>query len=120
MKGSGMPNMRGVMNGWTRRMTLIKRQQKVVDSLVQNIDTPFTFRGMIQPLNPKSIMLKPEGERAFEWIQIHCRANDASLLNVNDEIVYLGKSYKIMAQYDYSLNGFMEYHAIKDYQNGKP
>lgn len=114
MKGSGMPQMRAAFGGWMRRITLVKRVQSVVDGLVVTQDVPFAFRGVIQPLNPKAIALKPEGQRAWEWLQIHCVGK--GILTTNDRIVYLGKEFKVMAQNDYSLNGYIEYHLVFDYQ----
>lgn len=115
------PKIRSAMNGWMQRMTLTKiTEQRVVDGLVQNVEKSFTLRGTIQPLNPRQIELKPEGQRAWQWLQIHVKASHASLLQPNDIIKYLGKTYKIMGQNDYSLNGYVEYHAVKDYQKGYP
>lgn len=117
-KASGMPQMRAAFAGWAKKITLVKRTQGVSQQgLVYNIDASFTFMGTIQPLSPKSIVLKPEGQRAWEWLQIHCLAGTSNL-NVNDQIVYNGRVFKIMAQNDYSLNNYIEYHAVRDYQNG--
>lgn len=117
MKGSGMPQIRSALNGWTRRITCTRRAQTVKnDGFVKNIDKSFIFWGTIQPLSPNQIELKPEGQRSWQWYQVHCRTNDASLLLPNDIITYIGQTYKIMGQNDYSLNGMVEYHAIKDYQ----
>lgn len=116
MKGSGMPQMRAAFGGWNRRITLARRTQPIINGLVVDVDRPFTFRGTIQPLNPAQIALKPEGLRAWPWLQIHCISTDASLLQPNDKIVWNRQVYKVMAQNDYSLNGFVEYHAVKDFQ----
>lgn len=200
---SGMPQMRRAFAGWTKQITLTRVAQKVVNGLVIDSTTQFSFKGTIQPLNPKAIMLKPEGQRAWTWLQIHVTSqylapspatviprlwdtpgtswdtpgatyDDSATptfdepgsqwdtpgqtfdsdgnavatptfdvpgetwdtpgrvfdqvitipkiqpawqnLNVNDLIYYNGDKYKIMAQNDYSLNGFIEYHAVKDYQ----
>lgn len=112
---SGMPRMGAAFAGWTKTITLQKRTQKIQGGFVTNVDTPFTFKGTIQPLSPKSISLKPEGQRAFQWLQIHCVSSSLNL-RTNDRIVYNGKTFKIMADNDYSLNGYIEYHAVEDFQ----
>lgn len=117
---SGMPQMNAAFAGWMKPITLTKRVQGIGETgLVGNLDTQFTFRGSIQPLSPKGIILKPEGQRAWEWLQIHCVRSDANL-DVNDQIIYNGKIFKVMAQNDYSLNNYIEYHAVKDFQSGVP
>lgn len=112
---SGMPQMGAAFAGWFKPITLNKRVQNVTDGLVNYTVTPFTFQGTIQPLSPKAIALKPEGQRAWSWLQIHALAGTLNL-DVDDQIVYNGDVYKVMAVLDYSLNNFIEYHAVHDYQ----
>lgn len=115
-KLSGMPQMGRAFAGWTKSILLTRRVMSVDgDGLVTWIDTQFTFNGVIQPLNAKEVQLKPEGQRAFQWLQIHSFSG-AFNLDDNDQIVYNGGIYKIMATRDYSLDNYIEYHAIKDYQ----
>lgn len=108
--------MRAAFGGWTRRMTLLKVTQAVENGLVTQVNVPILFRGTIQPLSPNKIALKPEGQRAWEWLQIHCMSVDPGILNPNDRILIADKLYKVMAQNDYSLNGYIEYQVIRDYQ----
>ena len=112
---SGMPQMSAAFSGWAKTITLNRRSQTVTDGLVSYAVTPFTFKGTIQPLSPKAIALKPEGQRAWPWLQIHALAGTLNL-DVDDQIVYNGDIYKIMALLDYSLNNFIEYHAVHEYQ----
>lgn len=114
---SGMPQVGRAFAGWAKPITLDKIVQEVVNGFVIETPMPFTFTGVIQPLSPKSLYLKPEGQRAFSWLQIHCLSG-AQNLNINDRIVWAGRIYKVMAQNDYSLDGYIEYHAIRDYQDG--
>lgn len=114
---ANQPQLSGAFAGWTSRITLNARIQRVRDGLVCHIDNKVSFNGMIQPLSEKKIQLKPEGQRAWKWLQIHCLSTSLDL-DVNDIIEYNGRKFKIMADNDYSLNGFIEYHAAEDYQNG--
>ena len=115
---SGMPQMRVAFGGWTQPITLQIIEQTVVDGFVIDVPRNFTFTGTIQPLSPNKIMLKPEGQRAWEWLQIHCIASSEAL-KPNDRIIYNDRKFKIMAQNDYSLNNFIEYHAVLDYEEGE-
>lgn len=138
--GSGMPQMGQAFAGWAKPITIIKRKQKVFDGFVtygaptsfdqpgsqwdlegQSYDkipdpiTAISFSGTIQPLSPKAIALKPEGQRAWEWLQIHSFSGPLDL-TTDDQIKYKLRNYKIMAVLDYSLNGYVEYHCIRDYK----
>lgn len=139
--GSGMPQMGNAFAGWASPITVYKRTQDVIDALVtygapsqwdqpeQNYDveettfdtpippiTAITFNGIIQPLSPKLIALKPEGQRAWEWLQIHCLSGSLDL-DTNDIIIYNQKNFKVMGVNNYGLDNFIEYHLIRDYQD---
>lgn len=112
---SGMPQMGAAFAGWQKPIVLTKRAQTITNGLVGYTDTTLKFMGTIQPLSPKQIELKPEGQWAFPWLQIHVQ-NSTQNLTTDDQILYNTKYYKIMAALDYSQSGFWEYHAIGDYQ----
>lgn len=113
---SSMPQMSVAFSGWNSNITLKVITQTVDSSgYVSNAERDITFKGVIQPLEPKKIALKEEGQRAFTWLQIHCLKRELNL-STNDRIVYDSKKYKVMAVNDYSLNNFVEYHVIEDYQ----
>lgn len=114
---SAMPQMEAAFSGWAIQITLVVISQIVdANGFVTNSERNISFEGTVQPLEPNKIMLKPEGQRSFEWLQIHCLDRNANL-NTNDRIVYNSQKYKIMAKNDYSLNNYVEYHAIQDYQD---
>lgn len=112
---SGMPQLKAVFTNWQKKITLTRRIQTITAGLVSTADTQFTFQGIIQPLSPRQIALKPDGQRAWTWLQIHVVSSSENL-NVNDQIIYNSVIYKIMARLDYSLNGYIEYHAVEEYQ----
>ena len=113
---SSMPQLSAAFQGWQKQITLTKRKQVVRNGLVCYDDQLVKFMGIIQPLSPEAISLKPDGQRSFQWLQIHCQGNGLTL-TTDDQIVYNGIQFKVMALLDYSLNGFIEYHCVKDYQN---
>ena len=113
---SGMPQVSDALNGWENRITLVVRKQTVNEyGRVTTDPQPVTFKGVIQPLNPQQIMLKPEGQRAWQWLQIHAVSGTLNL-NVNDQIVFNNVVYKVMNVSNFDLNGYIEYHAVNDYQ----
>lgn len=113
---SGMPLMGRAFSGWTTRILLTKCMQNVVNGLVTTQQIPISFYGTIQPLSAREISLKPEGQRSWTWLQVHCQAKATNLIP-GDQVIYGVDLYKVMALKDYSLNGFIEYHLVRDYQN---
>ena len=113
---SGMPQISAAFSGWGVTLLLVKITQQIVDGFVQEIPHQIPFHGVVQPLSPKQLMLKPEGERAWTWLQIHMQASSPVKLAPNDRIMYNGQKYKIMARLDYTADNYVELHACQDYQ----
>lgn len=114
---SGMPQMGAAFAGWTKKISLVVIQQHIVNGFNQDYECSITFSGTIQPLTAKQLMLKPEGQRAWSWLQIHSLAGELNL-NTEDRIIYNGVRYKVMGIWDYSLNNYIEYHVVRDFQTG--
>lgn len=113
---SGLPQIRAAFCGWGTTILLVKIKQSIVDGFPQDISHEIPFHGVVQPLSPRLLLLKPEGERAWTWLQIHVVASSPVKLDVHDRIMYNCRKYKIMARLDYSANNYMEYHAVEDFQ----
>lgn len=109
-----IPKIRVAFTGWQSPISLIKITQSIVDYQVVNTETLLRFKGVIQPLGPKELVIKPISERSWKWLQIHTY-NELAVDN-NDRIKYKGETFKIMLNSDYDLNGFYEYHLVKDYE----
>lgn len=111
-----MPQMRAAFSGWKSVITLdVVTQTPDDDGFVVDTITSINFKGTIQPLSAEQISNKPDGQRSFQWLQIHAIAGELNLVT-NDRITYNGLRYKVMGVYDYSLNNFIEYHAVEDFQ----
>lgn len=114
---SNMPNVSNALNGWMSKMLLMRTVQSIDDyGVVTNTEIPFSFIGAVQPLSPEQIELKPEGQRSWQWLQIHMKTPITLTLVTNDRVTINGRIYKIMAEKDYTNNGYIEYHAIYEYQ----
>ncbi|TDE17712.1 hypothetical protein [Dyadobacter psychrotolerans] len=114
---SGMPQMKAAFTGWTQKITFKLITQTVVDGFVVDSEKTVVFNGTIQPLSAEEVILKPEGQRFWEWLDVHVMGTTVPLRN-NDRVSYNGTLYKVMASKDYSLNNYMEFHIVRDYEAG--
>lgn len=112
---SNLPNMSSTLSGWESPLTLIKITQNVVEGDVVQTETPINFMGVWQPLRDDQLQFKPEGQRSWAWYWIHAKAGTLNL-QTQDKIKFQGKRYKVMSVKDYSLNGYIEYEVVLDYQ----
>lgn len=110
-----MPNMSGTLNGWESPLTLVKITQNIIEGDVVQTETKIDFLGVWQPLRDEQLQSKPEGMRSWSWYWIHAKAGTLNL-QTQDKIIFQGQRYKVMSVKDYSLNGYIEYEVILDYQ----
>ena len=112
---TNMPNMATTLNGWQAPLQLIRLTQTISDGDVIHSEQVINFQGVWQPLKDEQLQFKPEGQRSWSWFWIHAVAGTLNL-NTADKIIFNGERYKVMEKKDYSLNGFVEYHVVRDYE----
>ena len=71
--------------------------------IVETSQTPVAlwFEGHVQPLHPKSVAVKPEGQRKFKWWELFTDLNNLELDSIIKDI--RGKTYRVMSSHDLSL-----------------
>lgn len=109
------PNLSSTLLGWEVPLTLEKVYQDVVEGDFTYTTQKINFKGVWQPLKDEALELKPDGQRSWEWYWIHAVTGTLNL-ETADKIIFNGEHYKVMEKKDYSLNGFVEYQVIKDYE----
>lgn len=110
--------MAGTLSGWVQSLTFGVVTKETINYEVVETYFAIPFRGVWQPLETRKLMLKPEGERSWTWIQCHA-TSDLGLKN-DDIVRFQGTQYRVMAQWGYDLNGFREYHLVQDYTGSGP
>ncbi len=118
-----LPNIANTLLSWEVSCILRKITQQLVTttnldgSFTEDntyINTDYNILAVIQPLKPTELQIKPAEQRAWDWYQVHVRAN-LQAGDVNDRMIYNGIIYKIMLQNNYLPYGYIEYHVIKDF-----
>lgn len=113
-----LPNVNGALLNWLQPMVFITVTKIVIGGEVVEIGTPINFRGVIQPLSARDLMIKPEGERAWTWLMLH--ADPSLALNNDDVVTYLGVQTRVMGKKDYSKYGYIEYQLVQDWTGSGP
>ena len=109
-----MPQMQDALNGWQEKITLIKLSQTINDEGIATFTkAPLTFVGTIQPLVATSLKIKSYGQRKFPQWQIHTKFKLHLVIGAGDRVSFKGQNYKVLADKDYSRNGYLEYHLIE-------
>lgn len=114
---SGMPQMSSAFFGWKNNISLIKIVQTIDDDgFVVETNSVINFKGVWQPMSMEQIAIKPDGERAWQWITLHVEGSNV-LFKRGDKIMRLDQRYKVMGVKDFTLNNYSEYELVKDYQD---
>lgn len=113
---NGMPQMQTALQGWEVLILADYIKQEWVNGEPVEIKKTEKIIGTRQPLKFEEVELLPEGQRNWKHYWLHVDAKYKQL-NIQQIVTIKGQNYRIMAIQDYSLNGFYEYHIVKDYQN---
>ncbi len=117
-KAGTVPDVGGAMRDWFQPMTFSRVSKATVAFQVVETAYDTNFRGVLQPLSGRNLQLKPEGQRAWTWLQLH--ADPSLTLDVDEVVTYLGVQTRIMSQKDYRLYGFVVYELVQDWTGSGP
>lgn len=113
-----VPNVSGALLNWFQKMVFGLVTKTIQDFQVIETVVQINFMGVIQPLSGRQLMMKPEGQRQWNWIWVH---SDISLnLKIDDVIIYLETQYRVMTKKDYNIYGYIEWTLVNDYTNSGP
>lgn len=106
-----VPDVEGALRDLFQPMYFDRVKKNVSGFQVFETMDRIDFRGVVQPLTDRKLLLKPEGQRAWSWFMLH---SDPSLkLDVDDVVYFLGVQTRIMSLKDYRLYGYVEYHLVQ-------
>lgn len=117
-KSGTVPDVSGGMQDYYQPMVFTLVAKIVNGFQVEETGNPINFRGNIQPLSQRQLLLKPEGERAWTWFQVH--SDPVLTLNVDDVVDYKGKQTRVMARQNFELYGYVRYELVQDWTGSGP
>lgn len=114
MAPAAMPNVGPTLNGWFKPIVLevitIGRDPKTFQ-VIETAELINTL-GVKQPLSKRRLELKPEGQRAWDWQQLH--VTPEVVLEPGMYIRIGGVKYRVMASGNYRDMGYVEYELVND------
>ena len=114
MLNSSLPNMSDALNGWEVSIVADYISQVNINNEIVNIAQKQRIAGVLQPLRPEDVELKPEGQRSWSWFMLHVKPH-YNKLRVEQQIEINKQPYKVMSVKDYQHYGYVEYHVIRSY-----
>lgn len=114
---ANLPDVSEVMNGWEVSMTANYVTQTLVDGAVVDTEVNKPIKGISQPLKAEEIALKDEGQRSWNWVLVQVRETIYGELYPTQILIINSIPHKIMAKKDWTLDGYREYHVIRDFES---
>lgn len=113
-----IPNMSDAMYDWFQYLTFEQVVKTVTAFQVIETTTPISFWGILQPLTGRDLIMKPEGQRKWNWIMVHSQTQLP--LGPDDVIIFSSTQYRVMTSKNHSLYSYFYYELIEDYEGSGP
>lgn len=113
-----VPNVGGAMRDWFQPMVFVLVEKQTINFQEVELGTPICFQGVVQPFTDRELAIRPEGQRAWTWLQLH--ADPVLKLAVDDCIIYLNVQYRVVSRKNYTNYGYCEYSLVQDYKGSGP
>ncbi len=110
---SCVPDAGASMRAWFQKLSLIRIIKQTVDFEIVESSQPFTTSGVFQPLSGRKLEMKPEGQRSWQWMELHCE--NGLTLKPDEVVEYHGTRYRVMNSKEYSAYGYGYYELVNDY-----
>ncbi len=113
-----LPDLSDAILNWFQPMVFTTVVKTVVNFKLVETPTNINFAGVWQPLSPRELAMKPDGQREWIWIRLIALPNVE--LTPDQVITYLGVQYRVKAVRNYELENFLEYDLVQDYVGSGP
>lgn len=112
-----LPNLSGVLRGWTKIRTVKTVVKTIVEHRVVETPTNILVAMMLVPMPAETVNRKPKEQRSWKWWSVSTVAAETAL-GIDDIIVKGSKQYRIIEIGDWSEGGIRKYGALEDYTGG--
>lgn len=110
-----LPNVSDALFDWFQPILATQIVKTQVNYQTIEAGVPRRFQGVIQPFSGREIQMKPEGQRSWDWVWLHCFPN---ITFEPDDQVWIGnRVYRVMKLNDYSKYGYLLYELQSDFQD---
>ena len=118
-----IPNVQGALFDWFQDLTFGQLTKTTVDFQVVETVVNIAFWGVVVPMGGRELILKPEGQRQWNWSSVYAQAAPGGAimaLKADDIIIFLGTQYRVMTRKEHALYGFVVYEIVEDYIGSVP
>lgn len=108
-----LPYIEDALDGWMQSMLIKKVTKAIVNYRVVETTTDQTILAVRQPFTTRQLMVRPEGQRQWQWEKLHVKHSDVFNL---DDVIYFGtRKYRIFGINEWQQYGYVEYDIAQGY-----
>ena len=113
----GLPYVSSALGAWSQWIEMFVVGKEIDEYNVIESRVPFRARGIRYPMKAQSLMMRPEGERAWKWETLLVIPTEQRL-EVGDEVMFGADDtrYRIVAKRDWSEYGYIEFDMCQGYE----
>ena len=109
-----LPNMSGTLVNYFQNLEFNVITKTVVNFKLIETKTTVAFRGVVEAITGQQLMIKPEGQRNWTWINVWALPN--LVLKPDDIFEYKGVRYRVMKRNDWRAYGYVQYDCCEQYE----
>lgn len=110
---SFLPDVSGAVSMILQPVRIGVVSTNIVNGYPEDITNWINTQAVKQPFNEEQLLIRPEGERSWQWYSIHSLPD--LQLNTGDKIIFNDMTFKVMARINAVEYGYLEYHVIEYY-----
>lgn len=111
---STLPNLQGALDNWYQKVVISILTKSNIDFQLSETASSVEYMVVVQPFTTRQLIIKPEGQRAWNWYTIHVKGTDFEPC-MDDVIFFDKKRYRIMQKFEWSQYGYTEIQAVEDF-----
>jgi hypothetical protein len=111
---SNLPNVQGALDNWLVKMLIGTIVKSTIDFQLSETVSWVEYQVVLQPFTTKKLQVKPEGQRAWAWWELHIKGTDQEFC-LDDQIFIKDKKCRIMQKFEWASYGYTEYQVVEDF-----
>ena len=110
-----LPQMQGALYPYADEISFVRLEKTVVDGeVVEKKILDCVFNGVLEPIPPRKLMIKPEGQRSWRWWTLWTEQDLKIDWIVQDDE---GVTYRVMTKTNWKQAGYYEYELTQGVPN---
>lgn len=110
-----LPNLNNAVLAWAQQLEFVVMSKSIEDFEIKESFLVYKVLGTKQPLKPQRLAIKPEGQRAWKWFELHL--SPQARINIDDVIQFGGcDQFRVMAKEDFSEYGYIRYEVAQGFE----